>query len=119
MDRLEIIYFNAGGGHRAAATALKSVLGGQAQWQVELTNLRPLLDPIDPVRRFAGIGIEDVYNLLLRRSWTRGSEQLLKPLHAVLRHYHAPTVSLLEKHWRESRPALVVSVIPHFNRAIF
>ena len=119
MERLEIIYFNAGGGHRAAATALEAVLRRHAQWDVQLTNFRPLLDPIDPIQLLSGIGMEDVYNLLLRHGWTRGSEQLLKPMHAVIRHYHSPTVSLLEKHWRESRPALVVSVIPHFNRAIF
>lgn len=119
MELLEIIYFNAGGGHRAAGTALEAVLRREERWRVELTNLQQLLDPIDPVRRLAGVRMEEVYNLLLRRGWTRGSERLLKPMHAVLRHYHAPALDLLERHWRSGRPAMVVSVVPHFNRALF
>jgi hypothetical protein len=119
MELVEIIYFNAGGGHRAAATALETVLRRQAGWRVQLTNLQQLLDPVDPMRRLAGIPMEEVYNLLLRRGWTRGSERLLKPMHAVLRHYHAHAVGLLDRHWRNQRPSLVVSVVPHFNRALF
>jgi len=119
MERLEIIYFNAGGGHRAAAMALETVLRRDGRWRVQLTNLQQLLDPIDPARRLTGIRMEEVYNLLLRRGWTRGSERLLKPMHAVIRHYHAHAVGLLERHWRSRRPAVVVSVVPHFNRALF
>ena len=119
MEPLEIVYFNAGGGHRAAASALEVVLGREARWHVQLTNLQQLLDPLDPARRFAGIRMEDVYNLLLRRGWTRGAERLLKPLHAALRHYHGPARQLIERHWRNTRPALVVSVVPHFNRMLF
>lgn len=119
MEQLEIIYFNAGGGHRAAATALETVLRRDGRWRVQLANLQQLLDPLDPVRRFAGVPMEEVYNLMLRRGWTRGSEWLLKPMHAVIRHYHARTVDLLEQHWRSQQPAVVVSVVPHFNRALF
>jgi Glycosyltransferase family 28 C-terminal domain len=55
---------------------------------------------------------------LLRRGWTRGSEQLLTPLRAAIRHYHPDEVRLLEDHWRQTRPSLVVSLVPQFNRAL-
>src|SRR5215469_3377463 len=119
MDTTELIYFDAGGGHRAAATALKVVLEREATAEVQLTSLQQVLDPIDPVRRLTGKRLEEVYNLLLRRGWTRGSEQLLTPLRAAIRYYHPDEVRLLEEHWRQTRPSLVVSLVPQFNRAIW
>jgi len=117
MEKVEIIYFDAGGGHRSAATALEVVLQ-RGLWATQLTSLQQILDPIDPVRRLTGTRLEEVYNLLLRRGWTRGSEHLLMPLHAAIRRYHSETVRLLKEHWRHSRPQFVVSVVPQFNRAI-
>jgi hypothetical protein len=118
MDTIELLYIDAGGGHRAAATALAAVLQRGTDWRVQLTSLQEVLDPIDPVRRLTGKRLEEVYNLLLRRGWTRGSKQLLTPLHAAIRHYHPETVSLLESHWRKARPSMVVSLVPQFQRAI-
>lgn len=118
MDTIELLYIDAGGGHRAAATALAAVLERGTDWRVQLTSLQQVLDPIDPVRRLTGKRLEEVYNLLLRRGWTRGSKQLLTPLHAAIRHYHPETVSLLESHWRKARPSMVVSLVPQFQRAI-
>jgi len=119
METTELVYFDAGGGHRAAASALEVVLQREAMCKVQLTSLQHVLDPIDPVRRLTGKRLEDVYNLLLRRGWTRGSEQLLTPLRAAIRYYHPDEVRLLEEHWRQTRPSLVVSVVPQFNRALW
>ena len=49
MERkLTIVFFDAGGGHRSAAEALKSVLENQEQpWSVELLNLQEQLDKLD------------------------------------------------------------------------
>src|SRR5215469_826464 len=118
MDTTELIYFDAGGGHRAAASALEVILEREATVEVQLTSLQQVLDPIDPVRRLTGKRLEDFYNLLLRRGWTRGSEQLLTPLRAAIRYYHPDEVRLLEEHWRQTRPSLVVSLVPQFNRAL-
>jgi Glycosyltransferase family 28 C-terminal domain/Monogalactosyldiacylglycerol (MGDG) synthase len=119
MDTTELIYFDAGGGHRAAASALEIVLAREATGEVQITSLQQVLDPIDPVRRLTGKRLEEVYNLLLRRGWTRGSEQLLTPLRAAIRYYHPDEVRLLEEHWRQTRPSLVVSLVPQFNRALW
>lgn len=118
MDTMQLIYFDAGGGHRSAALALDAVLRREGLWKTELASLQKILDPIDPVRRLTGRRLEDVYNLLLRRGWTRGSEHLLGPLHAAIRRYHPETVCLLAEHWRQSSPVMVVSLVPQFNRAI-
>ena len=50
--------------------------------------------------------------------WTLGSPQLMRVLQATIRLYHRPTVRMMEAHWRQSQPDMVVSFVPHFNRAM-
>jgi 1,2-diacylglycerol 3-beta-galactosyltransferase len=56
---------------------------------------------------------------LLKGGWTWGSGFGLRLLQAAIRLYHPYQVRLLEAYWRKSQPALVVSLVPHFNRALF
>jgi 1,2-diacylglycerol 3-beta-galactosyltransferase len=118
MARIEFVYFDAGGGHRAAATALRIITKQQFQWNVCLTNLQELLDPIDPVLKLTGLRLQDFYNLMLNRGWTWGTGPGVRVLQTAIRLCHQSQVRLLETHWRESRPDLLVSLVPHFNRAI-
>jgi UDP-N-acetylglucosamine:LPS N-acetylglucosamine transferase len=119
MPRIEFGFFDAGGGHRAAATALEmSIRARELPWEVRLTNLQELLDSLDIVKKYAGIRIQDVYNTMLRNGWTLGSPQLMRVLQLVIRMYHRPTVNMMEAHWRETQPDMVVSFVPHFNRAL-
>lgn len=119
MPRIEFVFFDAGGGHRAAATALEmAIQAGRKPWEVRLTNLQELLDELDILKRYFNIRIQDFYNEMLRTGWTLGSPQLMRVLQLVIRAYHRPTVKLLEKHWRETNPDMVVSFVPHFNRAM-
>ena len=119
LKTLDFVYFEAGGGHRAAANALKSVIAEQQRpWQTRLVNLQEILDPLDIFRKYTGIRMEDVYNLLLKRGWTLGSPQLTVLMHALIRLYHRGQVRLLKKFWAQGERDLVVSLIPNFNRAL-
>jgi len=119
MKRLEFVFFDAGGGHRSAATALASVIQNQERpWQVQLMNLQEVLDSLDITRRLTGIRIQDVYNSMLKSGWTLGSPQLMRVLQGFIRFYHPLAVRRLEAYWRESEPDMVVSFVPHFNRAL-
>jgi len=119
VQRIEFGFFDAGGGHRAAATALQmAIQAQQRRWEVQLTNLQELLDPLDIAKKYANIRIQDIYNTMLRRGWTLGSPQLLRLLQFTIRMYHRPTVRLMESHWKKSQPDMVVSFVPHFNRAL-
>ena len=120
VTRIDLVYFDAGGGHRAAARALATVIESQRRpWDVRLVNLQELLDPIDLFREVSGIRLQDVYNLLLKKGWTLGSPQLCHLMQLLIWAYHSKEVRLLETHWRSSRPDLVVSLVPNFNRALF
>ena len=117
--KITIVFFDAGGGHRSAAEALKNALENQAEpWRVELLNLQEELDKLDIIRKLTGIRIQDAYNLILRKGWTRATTQLLPILQAIIRAYHRPTVKLLKDYWQRNPTDLVLSVIPHFNRAM-
>ncbi len=117
--RISLIFFDAGGGHRNAATALKVQIERQGlPFEVTLVNLQEVLDPLDILRKLTGIRIQDMYNDILRNGWTLGSPQLLRVLQLVIRTYHGPTVKLLEGFWQETAPDMVVSLVPHFNRAL-
>ena len=117
--RLTIVFHHAGGGHRATAEALKDALTSQERpWEVSLLNIQELLAPLDVARRATGLQIEDAYNLILRKGWTRFSAQLLVLLQGTIRLYHRKVLSLLRTHWLRNPADLVLSVIPHFNRAL-
>lgn len=118
MINADLMFFDAGGGHRAAAEALRLVMEEQGEWNVRLVNLQELLDSIDLVRRLTGLRMQDLYNLMLRKGWTLGSPQTLRVLQFIIRLLHRPAVRLLNEFWRSSRADLVVSVVPHFNRAL-
>ena len=119
MKKLDFVFFDAGGGHRAAATALKSVIEQQQRpWEVRLINLQEILDPLDIFRKYTGIRLQDVYNLLLKKGWTLGSPQLTVLMHWLIRLYHRGQVRLLNKFWAEGDRDLVVSLVPNFNRAL-
>ena len=120
MKKIDLVFFDAGGGHRAAATALTQVISQQQRpWDVRMINLQELLDPLDIFRKFTGLRLQDVYNLMLRKGWTLGSPQLTRVMHVIIATYHRPVVRHLEKFWRTGERDLVVSVVPNFNRALF
>jgi 1,2-diacylglycerol 3-beta-galactosyltransferase len=124
MKTIEIVFFDAGGGHRSAANALCEVVRReQRPWDMRMMNLQELLDEIDVFRKITGLRLQDVYNLMLRRGWTLGSKELLVPMHAIIRLFHSQQVRRLSRYWIAEeggkKPDMVVSLIPNFNRAMF
>ena len=119
MRKLDFVYFDAGGGHRAAANALRQVMEQQERRvDIRMVNLQELLDKLDVFRKVTGLRMEDIYNTLLRKGWTLGSPQITVGMHLVIRLFHSQQVRVLADFWRKSRPDMVVSLVPNFNRAM-
>jgi hypothetical protein len=119
MTRIDLVYFNAGGGHRAAALALQAVCAQQQRpWDLRLVNLVDVVDPQALFQRTTGMAPEDLYNKRLARGWTLGLAQELKLLQGLIRMAHGTLVQRLAAHWQRSAPDIVVSLIPNFNRAL-
>jgi hypothetical protein len=120
VTNIDFLFFDAGGGHRSAATALKSVIDRQNRpWDVRMVNIQEILDSLDVFRQVTGIRLEDIYNKMLAKGWTLGAAPGLKFMHGVIRLNHRPVVRLLQQHWERTRPAMVVSLVPNFNRALY
>ena len=89
MKTIDLVYINAGGGHRSAATALEMAIRNQARdWQVRLVNLFEVLDPQDMFRKTTGVRPEHYYNVRLARGWTLGLAQELRILQTLIRLSH-------------------------------
>ncbi len=115
--KLEFFYVEAGGGHKSAATALKAVIDSQDRpWDVTLTNLNHVLGSKDVFKTVTGRGLEDWYNWMLKKGWTLGAAPAMRPMHGLIWLYGGRLTTLLERHFQQFRPDLVVSLIPHFNR---
>jgi UDP-N-acetylglucosamine:LPS N-acetylglucosamine transferase len=120
LPTLDLVYFNAGGGHRSAALALEAVIRAQSRpWQVRLVNLMQVLDPKDLFRKTLGMEWEDLYNTRLARGWSLGLAQELKFLQALIRLCHPAMTARLRRYWRRTKPDMVVSLIPNFNRPMY
>jgi UDP-N-acetylglucosamine:LPS N-acetylglucosamine transferase len=119
MRTVDLIYFNAGGGHRASALALQAALREQPEpWNARMVDLFEVLDPKARFRRVTGRAPEDWYNRRLARGWTIGMAQELKLLQGVIRLAHPRLLRQLQRYWLQAEPDLVVSLVPNFNRAM-
>src|SRR5215475_3265761 len=111
MKKIQILFHDAGGGHRNAAVALQTVIEQQQRpWQVELVQFQDLTDHLDVLRKLTGIRIQEQYNIILRNGWTLGATQLLRVLQATIRPLHGPMVKLLARHFEKQPADLMVSV---------
>jgi hypothetical protein len=120
MKSIDLVYFNAGGGHRSAAVALDTAIRELAlPWAVRLVNLFEVLDPRDVFGKTTGMKPEQYYNARLARGWTLGLGQELKVLQALIRLSHKSLTAQLQRHWQKTEPDMVVSLVPNFNRAMY
>lgn len=120
LPTIDLVYFNAGGGHRAAALALQSAIAQQGRpWNVRLVDFARVVDPRSSFRRATGFDPEDLYNKRLQRGWTLGMAHELKLLQGAIRLAHESMLRVLRLHWAATEPDLVVSLIPNFNRVLY
>ena len=89
------------------------------QWRVRLVNLFEVLDPETVFRRTTGINPEDLYNKRLARGWTLGLAQELVLFQLLIRASHNTITNRLRRHWLKTKPDLVVSLVPNFNRSMY
>jgi UDP-N-acetylglucosamine:LPS N-acetylglucosamine transferase len=117
---IELFYFDAGGGHRSAMTAVREILASKCpDWTVRPVNLQKLLEPVDPMYLASGMSSEQFYNNAIQKGWTRGSTTFLRGLQQGIR-IHSPIMERqLLKHWSSQQPSIVVSLVPNFNAVMF
>lgn len=117
---VQLIYFNAGGGHRSAALALQEVIAQKyPDWSVSLVNLFEVIDSDRYYQKLTGFAPEDLYNLRLKKGWTRGLAMELKIFQAMIRLTLPKLKKKMRSFWGDNPPNLVVSLVPNFNKVMY
>ena len=97
MTKVDLLYFDAGGGHRSAANALKESVERQNKpWRVELVNLQEQLDELDIFRKLFGLRLQDcsLYSFGLYRGRDHDVPRRTRGLAARRTHGMIATVQL-------------------------
>lgn len=121
MTKIDLIFFDAGGGHRSTATALYKVIEKQQpSWQPRLVNIQEIenIEHSDILYKLTGTRGTDIYNLMLQKGWTLLFPLLQNLAKSNLRQNYSQLIALLENYWQKHQPDLVVSCIPLFNRVL-
>ncbi len=99
---------------------LETVIREQGRpWEVRLVNFMHVLDPKDIFLKTTGMNWEDIYNSRLARGWSVGLAQELKLLQALIRLSNKSMAKKWRRHWRRTKPDMVISAIPNFNRMMY
>ncbi|MCU0568041.1 MAG: hypothetical protein MUF49_15760 [Oculatellaceae cyanobacterium Prado106] len=114
---VDLLYFNAGGGHRSVVNALSTVLEQKyalCPRQVDIYETG-LLKSMDVLFR-SGV---DLYNFMIQTGLT-----IVDPLYLFLsrlniRLNHAAGVRFLTTYWQQQQPDVVVSAVPFLNRMLY
>lgn len=117
-----VFYTVAGGGHVAAANALRDILEATGAYRVTLVNPYAELVPhLDLWKRLSGRASEDIYNDTIIREGKTGLFCLGYYAGVVLnlRMIHGKARAAMAAYLETQEPDLVISVIPMPNRIIF
>jgi processive 1,2-diacylglycerol beta-glucosyltransferase len=106
--KILVLCSNGGNGHNAAVGALKTILNDRYDFTV--------VYPIDELEIFGVPSGESLYNLALRKGWTRSVNVVSRYVAPkVFRRYKKKLEGLVADHIEAVKPDLVVSVIPFIN----
>lgn len=119
MNRIDIIYFDAGSGHRSAAKGLERALVGlRPDWRVRMINIVDVFAPNKQFHRIVKAGI-GYFNWFLKREKVfdlKGLIDVSFMFHDLL----SPRgIKEISRFWAADPPDAVVSVTPMYNPALY
>jgi UDP-N-acetylglucosamine:LPS N-acetylglucosamine transferase len=119
MKKVEIIYFDAGSGHRSSAKGLeRAVAATRPDWRVRIVNIVEVFAPNKQFHRIVCAGI-DHFNRHLKREKVfdlKGLINLSLMFHDLL---STKGIREISKFWKDDPPDAVVSVTPMYNPALY
>jgi 1,2-diacylglycerol 3-beta-galactosyltransferase len=117
----EVILFivDAGGGHRASASALVAAAEQEGRpWRFRIVNIQEVLSSLDLWQRVTGEPIEQTYNELIRSQRTRFLVPTLRLMQFLIRRLRGPLSRMVARRLRAEPAALVMSLAPNFNAVL-
>jgi UDP-N-acetylglucosamine:LPS N-acetylglucosamine transferase len=118
--RVLIFSSTGGGGHTAAAQAIKEYLGPQ-RYDVEVVNVfSDIIQSIDLIHYYTGVHSgEKIYDYLLQNQFILLAEMYASLGRTSLRFSTTSIEELLEAFLRKNRPNVIVSIIPMVNGSVY
>jgi len=117
----EVILFivDAGGGHRASATALQAAAEQEGRpWRFRIVNIQETFRGLDLWQRVTGKPIEQTYNELIRSQHTRFLVPTLRVLQFFIRRLRGRLSRTMADALRKEPAALAMSMAPNFNAVL-
>ena len=119
MKKVDIVFFDAGSGHRSAAKALeRALLSARPDWRVRMVNVVDVFAPNKQFHRIvcAGINHFNRYLKLEKVFDLKGLINLSLMFHDLL----SPRgIRQISNFWKDDPPDALVSVTPMYNPAIY
>lgn len=110
---------DAGGGHRASATALSAAAEQEGRpWRFRVVNIQQTFNALDLWQRLTGRTIEQTYNELIRSQRTRFLVPTLRLMQFLIRRLRGPLSRTMARELRREPAALVMSLAPNFNAVL-
>jgi processive 1,2-diacylglycerol beta-glucosyltransferase len=119
MKKIDIVYFDAGSGHRSSAKGLERALAGAASdLRARMVNIVEIFAPNKQFHRIVCAGI-DHFNRYLKQEKVfdlKGLINLSLMFHDLL---SARGIREISEFWKDDPPDAVISVTPMYNPAIY
>src|SRR5262245_13005818 len=119
MKKIDIVYFDAGSGHRSSAKGLeRAVAAARPDWRVRMVNIVDVFAPNKQFHRIVCAGI-DHFNGKLKREKVfdlKGLINLSLMFHDLL---SAKGIREISNFWKDDPPDAVISVTPMYNPALY
>lgn len=118
MNKIIILYTDAGSGHKSAALALKAIISQKTSWQVTLVNpFKEIAHNLDLLKKISSESCEDLYNNYVSKKETPLFSLLI--ISALFKlnilFYKQRLINVFAKYWHSTQPDMVISVMPFIN----
>ncbi|MEO1670744.1 MAG: hypothetical protein AAFR77_08140, partial [Cyanobacteria bacterium J06631_2] len=123
---IDVLVLRGGGGHYATYNALRAMVEQQKlPWELNAIFADAIAESLKEqnktldISQLLGTISDKFYDYIQKKGW--GWIHLLT-IHLnklLIKLKHNLDVSLLESHWREQQPDLVISVVPFYDKALW
>ena len=112
-----LLITDAGGGHRSSAVSLQAAAKAMgAPLDLRIVNVyREIWQEAEPLGRLTGVFGEDLYNIVLKRSWLALAPAMRKAAHFVAQRPNQRAFEDGVSYLKREQPALCVSLMPFVN----
>lgn len=123
---VNVVTGQGGGGHHATYLALRAAaVQRNLPWEFQVTDMDEIITELSEAGQVKnayemfGFSGHDLYNLMVKGGWTWLWPLKMRLNKLLVKLNYNVGVRVFEKHWRQQKPDLVVSVMPLYNKGLW